>query len=170
MSRPAGLTVIACFVLGVACSRAPESAPADANAGLDSLNARLTQAYRSRDPRVYATLFSDSAEFEWPAFNTVRGRVGMEAMARSNWAALNDMDLKVTVTSRRVTSDHATEFGAFQQSWSDSGGRMVEFGRYVNLLARQKDGSWLIDRFFGFEDSVRRVRGARPTPAGAKRP
>ena len=166
MSRSVGVTVIAFIGLGVACSRAPESAAADANAGIDSLNARLTQTYRSRDPRVYAKLFTDTAAFEWPAFNTVRGRSGLEAMARSNWATLSDMDLQVTVTSRRVTLDHATEFGAFQQSWSDSGGRMIEFGRYVNLLARQKDGRWLIDRFFGFEDSVRRVSGAprRTTP------
>jgi ketosteroid isomerase-like protein len=66
------------------------------------------------------------------------------------------MDLKLTVTSRRLASDHATEFGAFQQSWRDTGGvRMTEFGRYVTVLARQGDGTWLIDRFFGFEDSTR---------------
>jgi hypothetical protein len=34
---------------------------------------------------------------------------------------------------------------------------MIEFGRYVTVLARQRDGSWLIDRFFGFEDSTRRA-------------
>lgn len=124
--------------------------------GIDSLNARLVQAYRNRDPQEYATLFTDSAVFEWPAFNTVRGRAGLEAMARSNWASLNDLDLQLAVSARRVTSNHATEFGAFQQSWRDPNGvRMTEFGRYVAVLARQNANSWRIDRFFGFADSTR---------------
>lgn len=132
------------------------SSAGEASAGIDSLNARLIHAYRSRDPRTYAALFTDSAVFEWPAFNTVRGRAGLEAMARSNWASLSDMDLQLTVSSRRVVSNHATEFGAFQQSWRDPNAvRMTEFGRYVVLLARQPDSSWQIDRFFGFADSTR---------------
>jgi hypothetical protein len=84
----------------------------------------------------------------------------MEGMARSNWAALEDMDLRLTVSSRRVASDHATEFGAFEQSFRDSSGvRSTEFGRYVTVLARGADGAWRIDRFFGFADST------RPLPA-----
>ena len=83
-------------------------------------------------------------------------------MARSNWPALNEMDLELTVASRRVAADHATEFGAFQQSWRDSSGvRMIEFGRYVVLLARDGDSGWRIDRFFGFADSTRPM-SARP--------
>jgi hypothetical protein len=88
-------------------------------------------------------------------------------MARDNWSALRNMDLVLTVKSRRLAADHATEFGAFQQSWSDSAGtRMTEYGRYVTVLARQKDGSWLMDRFFGFEDST---RAASPPAAAVKR-
>jgi uncharacterized protein (TIGR02246 family) len=152
-------TVIPFVLVGVACSQpARESSAGEANASIDSLNARLVQAYRSRDPQKYATLFTDSAVFEWPAFNTVRGRGGLEAMARSNWASLNDMDLQLDVAARRVTPDHATEFGGFQQSWRDSAGvRMTEFGRYVVILARERDGTWRIDRFLGFEDSTRAV-------------
>jgi ketosteroid isomerase-like protein len=149
-------------ILGTACSQPPRQSASEASAGIDSLNARLVEAYRNRDPRLYGTLYTDSAVFEWPAFNTVRGRAGMEAMARSNWAALNDMDLELTVSSRRFASDHATEFGAFRQSWRDSSGvRMTEFGRYVVVLARDGDGGWRIDRFFGFADSTRPVP-ARP--------
>ena len=151
---------ISLLVLGAACSQAPRRSPGDASAGIDSLNARLVQAYRNRDPRGYGALYTDSAIFEWPAFNTVRGRAGMEAMARTNWVSLNDMDLRLTVSSRRLSPDHATEFGAFEQSWSDSSGsRMTEFGRYVTVLARDGDSGWLIDRFFGFADST------RPLPA-----
>jgi len=120
------------------------------------LNGRVVHAYRRHDPQAYAALYTDTAVFEWPAFNTVRGPAELAAMARSNWASLNDMDLRLIVSSRRVAPDHATEFGAFEQSWRDSkGGRMTEFGRYVTVLVRKQDGSWLIDRFFGFEDSTR---------------
>jgi len=120
------------------------------------LNARVVQAYQRHDPQAYAALYTDTAVFEWPAFNTVRGPAELAAMARSNWASLNDMDLRLIVSSRRVAPDHVTEFGAFEQSWRDSkGGRMTEFGRYVTFLVRKNDGTWLIDRFFGFEDSTR---------------
>lgn len=120
------------------------------------MNASLAAAYRDGDSRTYAGLFTDSAVFEWPAFNTVRGRAGIEAMARSNWAALDDQELRLNVSSRRVAPEHAVEFGAFEQSWSDSSGRrMTEFGRYVVVLVRQEDDRWLMDRFFGFADSTR---------------
>lgn len=141
---------------GLACP-APSRPSADgATAGIDSLNARIVRAYRNHDPQAYAALYTDTAVFEWPAFTTVRGRAALAAMARSNWASLNDMDLRLIVASRRVAPDHAAEFGAFQQSWRDSsGGRMTEFGRYVAFLVRQGDDSWRMDRFFGFEDSTR---------------
>lgn len=139
-----------------ACSPGPGQPAGDADAGIDSLNARLVQAYRTGDPQAYGALYTDSAVFEWPAFNTVRGRAGMEAMARSNWASLDEMDLRLTVSSRRIAADHATEFGAFEQSWRDSGGvRMTEFGRYAAVLTRGADNVWRIDRFFGFADSTR---------------
>jgi len=144
--------------LGIVClACAQPSRPSDrqATAGIDSLNAALVQAYRSHDPVAYAALYTDTAVFEWPAFNTVRGRTELAAMARGNWASLKDMDLRLTVSTRRVAPDHATEFGTFEQSWRDSSGRMTEFGRYVAFLVRQEDGSWRMDRFFGFEDSTR---------------
>lgn len=151
-----GAAVISLFVCVAACSPAPGGLISQTSNGIDSLNARLVQAYRKRDPQIYATQFTDSAVFEWPAFNTVRGRAGLEAMARSNWESLNDQDLQLIVSSRSVASNHATEFGAFQQSWSDPNGlRMTEFGRYVAFLVRQGDSGWLIDRFFGFADSTR---------------
>jgi ketosteroid isomerase-like protein len=163
MSKSSGAAMIPLFVLGVACSQAPpQPSASEAGAGLDSLNVRLEQAYRSKDPRAYAALYTDSAVFEWPASNTVRGPAGLEAMARELWPPLNDLDLKLTVASRKVAADHATEFGAFRESWRDPKGvRMAEFGRYVVYFVRQGDGSWRIDRFFGFEDSTRKV-AARP--------
>jgi uncharacterized protein (TIGR02246 family) len=166
MSPSIGAAMISLFVLGVACSQElPRYSAGEASAGIDSLNGRLVQAYRNRDPQSYAALFTDSAVFEWPAFNTVRGRAGLEAMARSNWTSLNDMGLQLTISSRRVASNHAAEFGAFQQSWrGPSGARMTEFGRYVVWLARQRDGSWQIDRFFGFADSTRASENASPRP------
>ena len=156
---------VAIVSLGIACLSCARPAPpsdhaagagAGAGAGIDSLNARIVQAYRRHDPLAYAALYTDTAVFEWPAFNTVRGPGALAAMARSNWAALKDMDLRLTVSSRRLAPDHATEFGAFEQSWrASSGVRMTEFGRYVAFLLRQQDGSWRMDRFFGFEDSTR---------------
>jgi len=156
MSAATKIAVMTLCVAGVACANASRSSSTDAAAGIDSLNARVVDAYSTHDAKAYGTLYTDSAVFEWPAFNTVRGRAGMEAMARENWASLRDMDLVLTVAARRFAPGHATEFGAFQQSWTDSSGaRMTEYGRYVSVLAQQGDGRWLMDRFFGFEDSTR---------------
>jgi uncharacterized protein (TIGR02246 family) len=141
----------------LACAGPAGQSAGAAAAGIDSLNARVVRAYRNHDPQAYAALYTDTAVFEWPASNTVRGPAALAAMARDNWLSLRDMDLELSVSSRRLAPDHATEFGAFQQSWSDSSGvRMTEYGRYVTLLLRQADGSWRMDRFFGFEDSTRR--------------
>jgi len=132
------------------------------NTGIDSLNARLVDAYRRRDPAAYAALFTDTAVFEWPAFNTVRGPAALAAMARDNWAAEREVELRLRVAARRLAADHATEFGAFEQSWRDTGGvRRTEFGRYVSLVVRQADGTWRLDRFLGFEDSTR-AAASRP--------
>ena len=147
--------VLATFGVVTACASTP-ALTTDANAGIDSLNSRLVSAYRARDPQAYAALFTDSAVFEWPAFNTVRGPAALVARARDSWAAERDVDRRLTVTSRRVGADHATEFGAFEQTWSDLAGvRRTEFGRYVSYFLRQSDGSWRMDHFFGFEDSTR---------------
>jgi ketosteroid isomerase-like protein len=163
MSKRIGAAMIPLFIVGVACSQAPpQPSASEAGAGIDSLNARLEQAYRNKDPRAYAALYTDSAVFEWPASNSVRGPAGLEAMARELWPPLNDLDLKLTVASRKVAPDHATEFGAFEESWRDPKGvRMAEYGRYVVYFVRQGDGRWRIDRFFGFEDSARKLP-ARP--------
>ena len=156
MSAAHRIAVFTLCVTAAGCANAPSTTPAEAAAGIDSLNARVVDAYRKHDPRAYGALYTDSARFEWPAFNTARGRAGMEAMARENWASLRDMELVLTVAARRYAPDHATELGAFEQSWNDSSGvRMTEYGRYVTVLARQADGRWLMDRFFGFEDSTR---------------
>ena len=144
-------------VLACATEQRTASVTTSVDAGIDSLNARLSSAYRAHDPVAYGAIFTDSAVFEWPAFATVRGRAGLEAMARTNWATLRDMDLRLQVAHRRIAPDHVTEFGAFQQEYSDSAGaRSVEFGRYVAVLVPRSEG-WLMDRFFGFADSTVKV-------------
>lgn len=159
MSASIRVSILCLCIAGLACAGPHRPSVRDATAGIDSLNARLVDAYRRRDAQAYAALYTDTAVFEWPAFNTVRGPAQLAAMARSSWAFLNDMDLRLIVSTRRVAPDHATEFGAFQQSWRDSsGGRTTEFGRYVAFLVRQEDGSWRMDRFFGFSDSTRSSR------------
>ena len=165
MNARARAVAVSLCLAAPGCAR-PEPAPpagsaagvsaAEAHAGIDSLNARLVRAYRTADPAAYGALYTDNAVFEWPAVATVRGPAALAAMARSNWAALRDMDLRLTVASRRLAADHATEHGAFEQAYTDSGGaRRTEYGRYVAVLVRAGDGRWLMDRFFGFSDSTR---------------
>jgi ketosteroid isomerase-like protein len=150
--------------LACATEKRTASGTTSVDAGVDSLNARLSKAYRDQDPVAYGAIFTDSAVFEWPAFTTVRGRAGLEAMARANWAALRDMDLRLDVVHRRTAPDHVTEFGAFQQAYADStGARSVEYGRYVAVLVPRSDG-WLMDRFFGFSDSTVKVGTAAAAP------
>ena len=155
-------TMVSMVTLSLACAAPPKGSDDAAGPRIDSLNARITQAYRTHDPKAYAALYTDSAVFEWPAFNTVRGPEALAAMAESNWRGLKAMDLKLTVANRRISPAGAAEFGAFEQSWNDSSGtRMTEFGRYVSYVVKQADGRWRMDRFFGFEDSTRKAPAAR---------
>ena len=155
---PRVLALVTLIALG-GCANEPAARTSvidpQASVHIDTLNARLSKVYRSRDWRGYAQLFTDSAVFEWPTIPNVRGRAALEALARDGWKPLDDLELKVIPSARRIGADHAAEFGAFEESWRDStGARKVEFGRYAEVLARQPDGSWLIDRFLGFEDST----------------
>jgi ketosteroid isomerase-like protein len=128
---------------------------ADADTEINALNARLADAYRRYDAATYATLFTDSAVFQWPASPDVRGRVALQGMARELWPPLKYLALKVIPSSRRIAGDLATEFGAFEESWDDAKGRNTEYGRYSAVMLRQADGRWLFDRWMGFEDSTR---------------
>src|SRR5436309_8691626 len=85
----ARVAIASLCIVGLACRPAGPSA-ANATADIDSLNAALVRAYRTHDPQAYAALYTDTAVFEWPAFNTVRGPAQLAAMARSNWASLKD--------------------------------------------------------------------------------
>src|SRR2546427_624675 len=128
------VAVVSLCIVGLACQPSRPST-GEAAAGIDSLNAALVRAYRSHDPRAYAALYTDTAVFEWPAFNTVRGPAELAAMARSNWASLSDMDLRLTVAARRVAPGPPPEVRALPPSLRDSsGGRLMEFGRYVAFL------------------------------------
>ncbi|HKW08907.1 MAG TPA: nuclear transport factor 2 family protein [Gemmatimonadaceae bacterium] len=149
------------LIAGAACSQSKTDFTPEqkANFAIDSLNVRLSAAYHNRDPRAYAALFTDSAVFEWPAFNSPRGPTQLANMARDNWSAERDVELQLNVSMRRLATDHATEFGAFQQAWTDSSGaRMIEYGRYATYLVRSPDGRWRMERWLGFEDSTRRAR------------
>src|SRR5438445_10516425 len=113
------VAVVSLCIVGLACQPSRPST-GEAAAGIDSLNAALVRAYRSHDPRAYAALYTDTAVFEWPAFNTVRGPAELAAMARSNWASVSDMDLRLTVAARRLAPAHTTEFSSLQQYWRDT--------------------------------------------------
>ena len=162
MNARVALSVSSMCAICLACASAASERDANtaaANAGIDSLNTRLVESYRHRDPAAYGALYTDSAVFEWPAFNTVRGPAALSAMARDNWAGERDVELRLRVAARRFARDHATEFGAFEQSWTDSAGvRRTEFGRYASVVVPQRDGTWRLDRFLGFEDSTRVIR------------
>lgn len=160
VARPA---ILLASLLLAACERPEVSVRVgDGGAGIDSLNARLERSYADHDAKTYATLFTDSAVFEWPATPSVRGRPALQAMAGELWPPLQELKLRVIAGTRRLATDHATELGAFEESWRDStGGRTTEYGRYAAVMVRQKDGSWLLDRWMGFSDSTRTVPAAK---------
>src|SRR5258708_11832495 len=87
------ITIVSLCVAGLACSQASGASESQANAGIDSLNARLISTYRTRDPQAYGALFTDTAVFQWPAFNTVPRPPSPAAMANNNSAGLIEPDL-----------------------------------------------------------------------------
>src|SRR3989449_10216938 len=112
---PVRVAIASLCIVGLACRPARPSV-ADATAGIDSLNAALVRAYRTHDPQAYAALYTDTAVFEWPAFNTVRGPAQLAAMARSSWASLKAKDLRLNVYARRDAPWHTPELGAVERT------------------------------------------------------
>ena len=123
MRRFEARSLIAALALATSCAAhdAPRNAP-ESNTGIDTLNARIERSYRDKDPRSYAALFTDTAVFEWPAVPTVRGRPALQSMAGELWPPLPDLKLRFIVGTRRLAPNHATEIGAFEESWRDSTG------------------------------------------------
>src|SRR5215208_7082058 len=84
------------------------------------------------------------------------------ACSRPPGPSADEAGAGIDPVNARLAPEHATEFGAFEQSYGDSSGaRTTEFGRYVAYLVRREDGAWRMDRFFGFADSTRPA-AARP--------
>jgi hypothetical protein len=95
-------------VAPLGCSRQEQPPPpspsaAEAHAGIDSLNARLARAYRDHDPQAYAALFTDTAVFEWPAFNTVRGAAQLLRAIAPSPAAPRSSPTRRSSSGRRST-------------------------------------------------------------------
>src|SRR3989442_4842584 len=93
------VAVVSLCIVGLACQPSRPST-GEAAAGIDSLNAALVRAYRSHDPRAYAALYTDTAGFEWPAFHNVWGPAELAAEARSKWASLSGIGLRLTGAAR----------------------------------------------------------------------
>src|SRR2546427_11794051 len=90
-------TVVFLCLVGLTCWPSVRSSAGEATAGIDSLNAALVRAYRTHDPQAYAALYTDTAVFEWPAFNTVRGPAPLAAMAGGNRASPQDLEPRLPV-------------------------------------------------------------------------
>src|SRR2546425_9406936 len=109
-------TVVFLYLVGLTCWPSVRSSAGEATAGIDSLNAALVRAYRTHDPQAYAALYTDTAVFEWPAFNTGRGPAQLAAMAPSDWASLQDADLRLAVSARRGAPGPPPDLGGVEQS------------------------------------------------------
>src|SRR2546428_13443997 len=112
------VAVVPLCIVGLACQPSRPST-GEAAAGIDSLNAALVRAYWSHDPRAYAALYTDTAVFEWPAFNTVRGPPRLGAVARSNRASLGAMDLRLTVAAPPRRPRHPPGGWPLPTTWPD---------------------------------------------------
>ena len=64
MSAFIRVSILSLCIAGLACAGPPRPSVRAATAGIDSLNARLVDAYRRRDPQAYAALYTDTAVFE----------------------------------------------------------------------------------------------------------
>src|SRR5256885_16381715 len=99
MSAATLVTVGSIGIACLACGWPARPSAREAAVGIDSLNARIVQAYRNHDPQAYAALYSDTAGFEWPPFNTGRGPKAPAAMGRRKLGPLQDIGLPPTVSN-----------------------------------------------------------------------
>ena len=155
--NPATIVVCSVLILAAGCAAPPaEEAPApevdpvaENEAALSELAAKYLQALNRGDADGLAVLYTEDAVRMQSNSTPKVGRDAIRLFAAADFANLNwDMQLRVDETE--YSGDLAFVLGTYALSLTSKEDPSVvvhqEVGKWMDLMRRQEDGSWLIAR------------------------
>ena len=153
--NPVTLTLCSVLVLAVGCAAPPEEAvpevdPVAANeAALSELVAKYMQAVNRGDADGLAVLYTEDALRLPSDGRQIEGRDDIRLFAAADYAD-NDWDMQIHVDESAYSGDLAFVRGTYALTLTskDDPSAVVyqEVGKWMDLMRRGEDGSWLIAR------------------------
>ena len=175
--RRISATLVLCSVLVLAagCAASPEEAPApevdpraEAEAALGELAAKYLQAVNRGDADGLAVLYTEDAIRLPSDGRRIEGRDAIRLFAAADYAD-TDWDMQLRVDDSDYSGDLAFVRGTYAITLSSKeGGAVVyqESGKWMDLMRRGEDGSWLIAREISNRDHPPGEAPAMPAEEG----
>lgn len=152
-------TIVLCSVLALAAgcaappeeeAPAPEADPvAENEAALSELAAKYLQAVNRGDADGLAVLYTEDAIRMPSDGRRIEGRDAIRLFAAADYADAN-WDMQLRVDEGEYSGDLAFVQGTYALTLTSkadpSAGAYQEVGKWMDLMRRQEDGSWLIER------------------------
>ena len=105
------------------------------------------EAIRSNDARTVASWWTDDAAYVHRSAPTIRGRVALESLLRSFFAATPVTAVSEHTEEILVDGNVAIQMGTYSETTQAADSRaFTEEGRYVFVWRRQPQGGWKIAR------------------------
>ena len=139
------LPLLFSIVIGAACaSSTPQPATTD-TAPIDDVRNRYVAAYNAGDAAGVAALFAEDAVSMPDHAPALVGRAAIENSIKQTFAQ-NSVNITVTPGETEITGDIAHEHGTFSITVTPKAGgnAMTETGKYLVILKRGSDGTWLV--------------------------
>ncbi len=156
--RMVSATIVSCsvLILGAGCAASPEDeAPApevdpraENEAALNELLAKYLQAVNRGDADGLAVLYTEDAVRINANSRPIEGRDDIRLFAAADYAD-NDWDIQLHVDESDYSGDLAFVRGTYAitlTSKDDAAVVYQEVGKWMDLMRREEDGSWLIAR------------------------
>lgn len=143
MKRLIPFLILALLLSAVySCSEKKETPKQATAEELSQMNRDFAKALNDKDATAAANCYTEDATLLPPNEAPVTGRTNIQKY----WEGAIDagaFDVSVATISTGSNGDLGYEIGRFQMSMKDSSGNVTtERGKYVELLKRDKDGTW----------------------------
>ena len=176
--RMYSVPLVACSVLvfAVGCAAAPEEAPAvsqadlvaENEAALNELIANYLQAVNRGDADGLAVLYTEDALRINANGRPIEGRDDIRLFAAADYAD-NDWEMQLHITESEYSGDLAFVRGTYAitlTSKEDASSVYQEVGKWMDVMRRGEDGSWLIARELSNRDHPPGQAPAMPAEEG----
>lgn len=127
----------------------------DDRAAIDAVYDRFTAAYDALDPEAVVALYTDDAYYLPSGTAILKGKDSLRTqfafLARTKEVG-GDLDLSFRIIDRGIDGDLAYDIGYYRlASKQTDGTERVGVGKFITILKRQPDGTWLFqaDGFSG---------------------